>query len=103
KQDNFPFLQHRLSASNFHQAAIWAEPLHFRLYLFQRHLASTRERVFAVAPVTTQVAARQAHKDTRQPGVGRLTLDRLEDFSDLNGGSIAKNVWFGTSICTAKQ
>ena len=41
------------------------------------------ECVGRVAPGAPQVASGQAHEDARKTGPGRLTLDRMEDFVDL--------------------
>src|SRR5262249_51429601 len=92
QQHYFPLLQHRFAARNLHQAAA-AQALDFFGNLFHRHAMSAGERVLAVAPRATEVAASQADEDARQSRVRRLALDRLVNLCNLHSG------WLLTTRC----
>src|SRR5260370_34161820 len=77
-------LQHRLSAGDLDQAPIWAQPLDFGERFFRRHLSPAIERVFAVAPGTAQVAAREPDEHAWQARVRGLTLQRLVNLCCLH-------------------
>ena len=87
QRHHFAFLQHGLAAGDLHQAGTRTQPLNFLHNFFQRSTVSAGERIFAVAPGTTQITSRKSHKDTRQPSVCGLALDRLVNLGNLHEGS----------------
>src|SRR5690242_875423 len=58
-------------------------------HFLRTHPMPAGEGVLAVAPAATQVASRQAHEHTRQPGMGGFALDRFVNLGYLHGES-----WF---------
>src|SRR5262245_61038109 len=62
----FALLNQRLAAGDFNQfTAVTANFLH---HFIDRHLDAASERVFAVAPRTTEITPRQSYENTGQAG-----------------------------------
>ena len=78
-------LQQRLAAGDLDEGTVRAVDL--RKHLVQRLLAPLVEGVRRVTPRAAQVAGGQPDKDARPAGVGRLPLNRVEDFVDRQQSS----------------
>ena len=74
------FLEQRLPTGDFHQGTVLA--LNALDNGVQRPRRTLRKSVRRVTPGAALPAHRQAHKDTRQSGKGRLALDAAVDFVD---------------------
>ena len=67
---DFALLQHGLAAGDLNQPAARTQRSTSLDHFFQRAALAAGESVLAVAPGTTQIAARKPNKDTRQPRMG---------------------------------
>src|SRR5664279_3380951 len=77
--DDFALLQHWLAAGDLDQSAERTQTGDFAEDFLQRHLFSTGETEFTVAPGAAQVASSQTHEDAGQSGIRRFALQRFVD------------------------